>query len=800
MSLPLVAIVGRPNVGKSTLYNKFVGGRPALVHDTPGLTRDRRYGVCDYFGQPFRVVDTGGLDPEAESDVIGAGIHRQAERAIAESDAVLFVVDGKAGVSPLDSDLGRKLRALGKPLILAVNKIDHPNHDLAIHEFRRLGFSEVFAVSATHGRGVDELMSRLVELMKLPEPVRLTKEQILEEEAKARSEAEWAAQEAAAAEAEEFEDEEDEGEGDEESDEEEADFDTEDEGDEEEVDGDSDEDEDGDEESDSEDEDAEGADSEGDEDGEEYDSEDEEEGDEDSDSEEEDEDGADFDSDSDDEDADNSDSDEDTDSEEDADSDEDDDADFNDEEGDEEDADEDGSDEDDSEEDGSDEEDSDDEDGADEPVHRRGDRRAPRAPYEPPPPLRIAFVGRPNAGKSSLCNRLIGEERSLVHHVAGTTTDPVDSELTIGDRRYVIVDTAGIRRKAKVEIEIEKIAVSMALGQIERADVVVLLIDASAGPSEQDARLAGMIEERGKALILAINKSDLVPSTKKREALTEAITENFHFLPWAPVVWLSAARGDGVDRLLDKIDQVARQFRRRIRTSELNRFFAEVCEAMPPPIWRGKSARVYYLTQGRSEPPTFLLWTNNAEGLPPSYRRFVANRLRERYGFLGTPLRVISKSKSQRDEARGIGPRYDDRETRPPRPGELTAPRRRVRPAGPNAAPPPRAGSRPSRPSGPGARPAGGRPASGRPARGASASARPGRPGATRKVRGNKAGSPGGVKMGRSGTPRSGKPGRATAAKPARSGVARSARPGLSKAGRPAPRSGGGGARRGSKR
>lgn len=782
MSLPLVAIVGRPNVGKSTLYNKFVGGRPALVHDTPGLTRDRRYGVSDYFGQNFRVVDTGGLDPEAESDVIGAGIHRQAERAIAESDAILFVVDGKAGVSPLDSELGRKLRALGKPLILAVNKIDHPNHDLAIHEFRRLGFSEVFPVSATHGRGVDELMSRLVAMMQLPEPVRLTKEEILEEEAKARSDAEWAAQEAAAAEAEaeEFEDEdedesEDEGEAedgdDADSDEEEADFDSEEEGDEEEGD----EEDDGDAESEADSDEEEGADldSEGDEDAE---------GDEDSDSEEEDEDGADFDSDEEsDEDSEEGDSDEEDDSDEDA---EDEGADFDDEEGD---------------------ADSD-EDVAEEPVHRRGDRRPAREPREPQPPLRIAFVGRPNAGKSSLCNRLIGEERSLVHHVAGTTTDPVDSELTIGNRHYVIVDTAGIRRKAKVEIEIEKIAVSMALGQVERADVVVLLIDASTGPSEQDARLAGLIEERGKAIILAINKSDLVPSTKKREALTEAITENFHFLPWAPVVWLSAARGDGVDRLLDKIDQVARQFRRRIRTSELNRFFAEVCEAMPPPIWRGKSARVYYLTQGRSEPPTFLLWTNNAEGLPPSYRRFVANRLRERYGFLGTPLRVISKSKSQRDEARGIGPRYDDRETRPPRPNELTAPRRRVRPIGPNAAPPPRAGAggRPARPSGPGARPSDGRPGSGRPGSGRptrSAAARPGRPGATRKVRGNKAGQPGGVKMGRSGTPRSGKPGRATAAaKPARSGVARSARPGLSKAGRPAPRSGGGGARRGGKR
>jgi ribosome-associated GTPase EngA len=740
MTLPLVAIVGRPNVGKSTLYNKLVGGRPALVHDTPGLTRDRRYGVCDYFGQEFRVVDTGGLDPEAEADVIGAGIHRQAERAIAEAEVVLFVVDGKAGVSPLDAELGRKLRTLGKPLILAVNKIDHPNHDPAMHEFRRLGFPELFAISAAHGRGIDELTQRLVEVLELPPPARMTEEEREEEERKQRDERD----------AEDFEDDDEAGEGFEEDDEAGEGF----------------------EEDDEEDAAAEAE-----------DDEDEDQGEEDGEV--------------------DADEDQGEDGEEDGEVDADD-------------VDEDDADEDDADEVDADEVDADDADddgfadegdeldAADEPRAEaagrgrgRGRRRdEPQAQDSLDPrgrrfargelgPLRIAFVGRPNAGKSSLCNRLIGEERSLVHHVAGTTTDPVDSEITLGDRRYVIVDTAGIRRKSKVEIEIEKIAVSMALGQIERADVVVLLIDAAAGPSEQDARLAGMIEERGKALILAINKADLVPSARQREALTQAITDNFHFLAWAPVVWLSAARGDGVDRLLDKIDQVAKQFRRRIPTAELNRFFAEVCEAMPPPIWRGKSARVYYLTQGRSAPPTFLLWTNNAEGLPPSYRRFVANRLRDRYGFLGTPLRVISKSKSQRDDERGRGSRQpravDDEATRPPRPGERTPPRRRVRPVGPDASPgdgrsAPRAGAR-----------TGGRAGGG--AGGGGRAARPGRPGRAggRKRTGNKAGQPGGVKMGRSGTPRAGKPGKA-----ARAGATK--RPATRKAGRPA--AGGGGSRR----
>ncbi len=749
MSLPLVAIVGRPNVGKSTLYNKFVGGRPALVHDTPGLTRDRRYGTCDYFGQVFRVVDTGGLDPEAESDVIGAGIHRQAERAIAESEVILFVVDGKAGVSPLDSELGRKLRAMGKPLILAVNKIDHPNHDPAMHEFRRLGFPEVYPVSATHGRGVDELMSRLVVLLELPVPQRLTEEE---------REAQEHAERQAAQEDEAYFDEDD-------SDEDDSDEDDSDEEEGGEVEAEGDDEQEGDEEAEDEESDA---DADAEEDGE-LAASDEAEGDEESD--------ADADEESDDEEESDSDEDEESEGEE-SDSDDD-------EESDDEESDEDEDEESDEEEDSA---------AAAKPAaaasakapERSRARPYRRAAEDPDAPLRVAFVGRPNAGKSSLCNRLIGEERSLVHHVAGTTTDPVDSELTIGNRRYILVDTAGIRRRARVEIEIEKIAVSMALGQIERADVVVLMIDASTGPSEQDARLAGMIEERGKGLVLAINKADLVPAAKKREALTEALTENFHFLPWAPVVWLSAARGDGVDRLLDKVDQVAKQFRRRIRTSELNRFFSEVCEAMPPPIWRGKSARVYYLTQGRSAPPTFLLWTNNAEGLPPAYRRFVSNRLRERYGFLGTPLRVISKSKSGREDERGAGggrsrsaPAYfEDNSTRPPRPDEMAQPKRRVRPVGPDAAPP-ASGPRPVR--------AGARPSSSRPG---ARVGRTGRPGA-RKVTGNKAGSPGGVKMGRSGTPRSGKPSRATAAgKPARPGVAKAARPGLKKAGRPAARKG----------
>jgi GTP-binding protein len=464
VSAPVVAIVGRPNVGKSTLFNRLVGGRPALVHDTPGLTRDRRYGECDYFGAPLRIVDTGGLDPEAQRDVIGAGIHRQAIHAIGEADALVLVVDGRAGVSALDHALARELRATGKPVLPAINKIDHPVRDDLVHEFHELGLSAAFPVSAAHGRGIDALLEAIVAATR-PAP--------------APAEPEHA------------------GEPDETPETDEA---------------------------------AE----------------------------------------------------------------------------------------------------------ADEELE----------------PLRVAFVGRPNAGKSSLANRLLGEERSLVHHAAGTTTDPVDTPFSIGGRDYVLVDTAGIRRKARIDADIEKIAVSMAIGQIDRADVAVLVIDAEVGPAEQDARIAGMIEEAGRALVIALNKSDRIAGDAGKARLRESVKDTFHFLDWAPVVLLSAQRGDGVDRLLDVVDQVARQHRRRIATAQLNRFFAEVVEQMPPPLHHGRAVRVYYLTQASARPPTFILWANARDGLAPSYRRFIANRLRERYGFRGTPLRIIVKAKEDRHDTK----------------------------------------------------------------------------------------------------------------------------------------------------
>jgi GTP-binding protein len=502
MTAPLIAIVGRPNVGKSTLFNRLVGGRPALVHDTPGLTRDRRYGECDYFGAVMRVVDTGGLDPEAARDVIGAGIHRQALRAIGEADALVLVVDGRAGLSAVDHGLARQLRETGKLVFLAVNKIDHPVRDDLVHEFHALGLGAPYPVSAAHGRGIDPLLEAIAERVGARRP------DTVEADAGAGGEPadRWDILE----------------------------------GEIDEPDGADDQSPEVDDASGS------GDASRGPDDG------------------------------------------------------------------------------------------------------GRGDARRTRRADADARPLRIAFVGRPNAGKSSLTNRLLGEERSLVHHVAGTTTDPVDAAFSIGGRDYVLVDTAGIRRKAKIDADVEKLAVTMALSQIERADIVVLVIDAQLGPAEQDARIAGMVEQAGRGLVIALNKSDLVSGDAARAQLRELTTDTFHFLTWAPVAMLSAQRGDGVDRLLDVVDSVAREHRKRIATAQLNRFFAEVIEEMPPPLHHGRAVRIHYLTQATTRPPTFVLWANTPDGLAPSYKRFLANRLRERYGFRGAPIRIAIKAKHDR--------------------------------------------------------------------------------------------------------------------------------------------------------
>ncbi|RMH40510.1 MAG: ribosome biogenesis GTPase Der [Deltaproteobacteria bacterium] len=454
--LPLVAIVGRPNVGKSTLFNRLVGGRPALVDDTPGVTRDRRYGEVEYFGARFRAVDTGGLDPDAEATALGAGIHRQARAAIDEADAVLFVVDGRAGLTPVDADLADMLRRCERPVVVAVNKIDGPKHDPLLAEFFALGLGEVFGVSAAHGRGVDPLVEAVV-----------------------------AAVPAAAARA----------------------------------------------------------------------------------------------------------------------------------------------------------------DDADEQAASGGDDVAD--PDEGRP-LRIAFVGKPNVGKSSTVNRLVGAERALVHDAPGTTTDPVDTPFEFDGRPYVLVDTAGMRKRARIDARTEQVSVSMALDQIRRADVAVLVIDATEGPTEQDQRIAGAIVDAGRPVVIALNKADrLGPGDAAR--VDAALRDELHFLSFAPRVKTSALRGDGMADLLAAVDRVAAAHRARVPTAEINRFFAEVCETHPPPTQSGRSVRIHYMTQGGTRPPTFLLWANHPRYVAESYKRFLVNQLRRRYGFEGTPVRIVVKRKKRRE-------------------------------------------------------------------------------------------------------------------------------------------------------
>jgi len=457
---PLLAIVGRPNVGKSTFFNRLVGGRPAMVHETPGLTRDRRYGELDYFGHPLRIVDTGGLDPEAERDVIGAGIHRQARLAIEESDAVIFIVDATAGVTPVDEELARFLRKSGRPVLCAANKVDSSKRDVLVGEIYALGLGEVYPISAAHGRGVDELLEAVVETLGLPD----------------RAPAVVPEQEGAAAE-----------EGDEEV---------------------------------------------------------------------------------------------------------------------------------------------------------AGEVGA----------LRVAFIGKPNAGKSSLVNRLLGVERALVHHEPGTTTDPVDTPFEYRGRDYVLVDTAGIRRRARVEADLERISVSMALGQLRRAHVVVLVVDGELGASDQDARLARSVVDGGRALVVALNKADLLRDREEARKLERTTREALRFVSYADSVLISALRGDGVGDLMTRIDAAAAEHRKRVPTAELNRFYGEVCETHPPPVHAGRTVRIQYLTQARVRPPTFVLWANRPEGVSPAYRRFLTNQLRARYGFAGTPIRLLVKEKKRRQK------------------------------------------------------------------------------------------------------------------------------------------------------
>ncbi len=454
--LPTLSLVGRPNVGKSSLFNRLVGGRPALVEDMPGVTRDRRYGVCEWGRARFRVVDTGGLDPNAVG--ILAAMRSQTLRAVDEAAVIALVLDAAEGVTVVDQDVAELLRRTGKPILVAVNKVDSSLRDGALADGYALGFEEVFGVSASHGRGVAELLDAVVAAM------------------------------------------------------------------------------------------GEGA-TLGETTGE--------------------------------------------------------------------------------------------SDTAPEAVEREEAGR----------PIRLAFVGKPNVGKSSLVNRLLGEERVLVHDQPGTTRDPIDTPFRVGDREFVLVDTAGLRRRRAIDTLTEAVAAKMARDQLARADVVALVIDASLGATAEDAKLASFIEESGRAAMVILNKMDLVRRADV-DRRTLASREVLDFVDYAPFLSVSAFTGRGVGGMPEVAARVFSEWSRRIGTSELNKSFEEiVARRLPPSGPAGKHVKLYFITQADVRPPTFFVSSNVPKAVGQPYRRYLVNQLRKTYGFEGSPLRLAVRAHRSKRKA-----------------------------------------------------------------------------------------------------------------------------------------------------
>ena len=431
--LPLVALVGRPNVGKSTLFNALTRSRDALVHDQPGVTRDRHYGVCRLDPErPFLLVDTGGIAGEEEG--LAGATARQARAAAGESDLVVFVVDARDGASALDDEILAWLRELARPTMLLVNKIDGTNEDAVRAEFARYGFADMLAVSAAHRQGLEDLHGEILE--RLPE-----------------------------------------------------------EGSVEELDSD-------------------------------------------------------------------------------------------------------------------------------------------------PERLRIAFVGRPNVGKSTLVNRLLGEERMIASEVPGTTRDSIAADLERDGRRYRLIDTAGIRRKGKVEEAVEKFSVVKTLQAIERCQVAVLMLDATEGVTDQDATVLGAVLDAGRALVVAVNKWDGL-TTYQREQAEALLSRKLSFVPWAEAVRISATHGSGLRELFRAVHRAHASAIRTFSTSEVNKALEIACETNPPPSVRGHVSKLRYVHPGGENPPTFVVHGTRLKDLPESYKRYLENFFRKRFKLVGTPVRML---------------------------------------------------------------------------------------------------------------------------------------------------------------
>jgi len=456
----MLAIVGRPNVGKSTLFNRLIGSRRSIVGDEPGITRDRIYGTARWNGREIRVVDTGGILPD-DKELIPAEIYRQARVALEEADVIAMIVDGRTELSAPDIELARLLVRSGKQVLLLVNKIDSPKLEAVIEDFRRLGIKRIFAISAEHGNGLGELLDAVLEIMPQVPAV---------------------------------------------------------------------------------------------------------------------------------------------------------------------------------------------DDAGSEPY-----AEAEEALAEQPKPAaetKIAIIGRPNVGKSTLLNQLTGSSRAIVSPVAGTTRDAVDEVVERDGARYRFIDTAGIRRKGKTKLMAEKLSVVMARKHLEAADVAVLVIDAVEGVAALDATIGGYAHESGRSVVIVVNKWDLVGGGRKdgkppadQKLFEEQLRDSLKFLSYAPVLFISAASGKNVDRVFASVQRVAQERRKRISTGEMNRFLRSVdFERASSP---GYGIRIQYLTQASVSPPTFVVFTNRPGKLHFSYQRFLENQIRKAFGFEGTPIWIKTRGKEK---------------------------------------------------------------------------------------------------------------------------------------------------------
>ncbi len=427
----VVAIVGRPNVGKSTLFNRILGRRLAIVEDFPGVTRDRNYAVVNRFERPFTLIDTGGFEPASEDRLL-TQMREQSQLAVEEADVIIFLLDGREGLTPADQEVAARLRQVDKPVLFAVNKVDGPSQEAGIGDFYGLGIDALWPVSAEHGLGVADLVEQIIAVLP-PAP-------------------------------------------------------------------------------------------------------------------------------------------------------------------------------------------------------------APRGDSEE---TRLAIIGRPNVGKSSLVNRLLGFERMVANPVAGTTRDSIDTPFAYNRRRYVLIDTAGIRRKGRVALKLEKFSVIQALKALDRADIALMVIDAREGITDQDLTIAGYAAERGRAVVLVVNKWDLVPKDHSTAGqYVKDLREAFKFLPEIPIHFVSALTGLRVSKIMADVEKVAEEYGRQITTSALNRVLEDAQKAHQPPVYHGKRLKFFYMTQTGTRPPSFVIFVNKAEGVHFSYQRYLVNCLRKAFGFGGCPIKL----------------------------------------------------------------------------------------------------------------------------------------------------------------